>query len=62
MGHSNSDLTTLYVESSKSNDIRPELAAKIVAQKWPLYELKAEDVSLEDVFLQLTTQEEEETS
>jgi len=61
-GHSNSDLTTLYVESSKSDEVRPELAAKIVAQKWPLYELKAEDVSLEDVFLELTTQEEEETS
>ncbi len=56
------EYTTLFVDSSKSLDIRPQLAKLIVAQNWPLYEIKAEDVSLEDVFLQLTTNEEGEAS
>lgn len=56
-GGAGSELTTLLVDSSKANDVRPELAKLVFAQKWPLYELRSEDVSLEDVFLQLTTKE-----
>ncbi|MBN1561262.1 ATP-binding cassette domain-containing protein [candidate division KSB1 bacterium] len=52
------DHTTVFVESDKEVEIRPEVAQVLVANGWPLYELKAEDVSLEDVFLHLTTQEE----
>jgi ABC-2 type transport system ATP-binding protein len=61
-GGIHSDLTTLFVDSSKVNDIRPEVANLVFAQEWPLYELKAEDVSLEDVFLHLTTLEGEGAS
>ncbi len=52
------DFTTVFVESDKEVEIRPEIAKVVVANNWPLYEIKAEDVSLEDVFLHLTTQEE----
>ncbi|MBN1464263.1 ATP-binding cassette domain-containing protein [candidate division KSB1 bacterium] len=50
--------TTVFVESDKEVEIRPEVARVVIANDWPLYEIKAEDVSLEDVFLHLTTQEE----
>ncbi len=53
-----SQYTALTLECVAEQDIRPEIARLIVAGQWPLYELKAEDVSLEDVFLQLTTKEE----
>jgi len=61
-GNSGSELTTVLIDSSKTEDIRPELANLVFKERWPLYELKSEDVSLEDVFLQLTTQEEEDAS
>jgi ABC-2 type transport system ATP-binding protein len=54
----NGDYTTIFVESDKEVEIRPEVARIVIANNWPLYEMKAEDVSLEDVFLHLTTQEE----
>jgi len=52
------DFTTVFVESDKDVEIRPEIAKVVIANNWPLYEIKAEDVSLEDVFLHLTTKEE----
>lgn len=52
------EYTTLVVESSKDHDVRPEIARTIVDNHWPLYEIKSEGVSLEDVFLDLTTSEE----
>lgn len=52
------DFTTVFVESDKEVEIRPEVAKVVLANNWPLYEIKAEDVSLEDVFLHLTTKEE----
>ncbi|MBN1481556.1 ATP-binding cassette domain-containing protein [candidate division KSB1 bacterium] len=55
---SGSEYTTVFVESDKDVEIRPEVAKIVVANNWPLYEIKAEDVSLEDVFLHLTTKEE----
>ena len=57
-----SEHTTVFVESNKDVEIRPEVAKIVMANNWPLYEIKAEDVSLEDVFLHLTTQEEEAVS
>lgn len=50
--------TSVLVESLRDVDVRPELAKAIVQNEWPLYEIKSEDVSLEDVFLHLTTKEE----
>jgi ABC-2 type transport system ATP-binding protein len=38
-------------------DVRPQLAQAIVQQGWELLELRAKDMSLEDIFLQLTIDE-----
>ena len=43
------------VESEPGKDIRSQLAAKIIEKGWPLYELRGVSVSLEDIFLELTT-------
>jgi len=47
----------LEVESDAGRDIRRELAASIVNRGWGLLELRPMRMSLEDVFLKLTTQE-----
>jgi ABC-2 type transport system ATP-binding protein len=46
------------VESKPGQDLRSLLAAKVVQQGFELYELRAVNLSLEDIFLKLTTQEE----
>jgi ABC-2 type transport system ATP-binding protein len=43
------------VEGAQGKDIRSEIAAGIVGKGWPLYELRGGNVSLEDIFLELTT-------
>jgi ABC-2 type transport system ATP-binding protein len=43
------------VESAQGQDVRSQIAAKIVEKGWPLYELHGLALSLEDIFLQLTT-------
>ena len=40
-------------------DIRPELASSVVEKNWDLLELTTAGMSLEEIFLELTTQEEE---
>ena len=47
----------LEVESEAGRDMRRELAAAVVARGWGLLELRPMRMSLEDVFLKLTTQE-----
>jgi ABC-2 type transport system ATP-binding protein len=47
------------VESAQGEDVRSQIAAKVVGRGWPLYELRGMSVSLEDVFLQLTTEDSE---
>ena len=46
------------VESAVGQDIREDLASAIVGNGWGLLELRAEGMSLEEVFLKLTTREE----
>ncbi len=46
---------TATVEAGAGKEIRNLIAAKIVEKGWPLYELRGVSLSLEDVFLQLTT-------
>jgi ABC-2 type transport system ATP-binding protein len=43
------------VEVAPGKDIRSQIAAKIVEQGWALYELRGISLSLEDIFLELTT-------
>jgi len=45
------------VESSSDQDVRSQIAARVVGKGWPLYELRGVSLSLEDIFLQLTTEE-----
>jgi ABC-2 type transport system ATP-binding protein len=49
----------LEVESEAGRDVRRELAAAVVGRGWGLLELRPMRISLEDVFLKLTTQESE---
>jgi ABC-2 type transport system ATP-binding protein len=46
---------TATVETGAGKEIRNVIAAKIVEKGWPLYELRGVSLSLEDIFLQLTT-------
>lgn len=48
---------SVRVESEPGRDLRSRLAALIVQRGFELYELRAVNLSLEDIFLQLTTQE-----
>lgn len=52
---------SVAVESEPGRDIRTALASTIVRQDFELYELHAVALSLEDIFLQLTTEEQGET-
>ena len=52
------DYSTIVVESKSKDEIRPVIAKAIVDKGWSLYEMKSREMSLEDVFLHLTTEEE----
>ncbi len=43
------------VEAAQGKDLRSEIAAKIVQNGWPLFELRGVRLSLEEIFLELTT-------
>lgn len=45
----------LNVEAAPGKDIRSDLAAKVIEKGWPLFELRGVSLSLEDIFLELTT-------
>jgi ABC-2 type transport system ATP-binding protein len=45
------------VTSAQDFDARPAVAAMVVGRSWDLLELRPIDLSLEDIFLQLTTEE-----
>ncbi|RMD89161.1 MAG: ATP-binding cassette domain-containing protein, partial [Calditrichaeota bacterium] len=45
------------IESKLDVDIRKDVARTIVTNGWGLYEMRPQDVSLEEVFLHLTTEE-----
>jgi ABC-2 type transport system ATP-binding protein len=51
---------TLEVHSEKSKDVRADLARAVVESGWKLFELKTSGMSLEDIFLKLTTEDEGE--
>ena len=43
------------IETAQGADIRSQVAAKVVQSGWPLFELRGVSLSLEDIFLELTT-------
>ena len=52
----------LYVDSETGRDIRTDLARAVVLKGWGLLELQSESMSLEDIFIKLTTAEESSTA
>lgn len=50
-------LSILTVESAPGTEVRPEIAQSIVSEGWGLLELKPLDFSLEDIFIDLITEE-----
>jgi ABC-2 type transport system ATP-binding protein len=46
---------TAVVEAAPGQDIRSQAAAQIVGRGWELYELRGVSLSLEEIFLELTT-------
>jgi ABC-2 type transport system ATP-binding protein len=53
------DSIFLYqIDSAKDRDIRQALASRVISNRWGLLELRAVEMSLEDVFVQLVTKEE----
>ena len=52
--------TTLVVESERSRDLRREVSRSIVDGGWGLLELRPADMTLEEIFVQLVTEEEQE--
>ena len=47
----------LTIETDVSSDVREALFFAMAARSWPILEMKTIDMSLEDVFLKLTTEE-----
>ena len=54
--HANGHVTAT-VEAAAGKDVRSQIAAGVVQKGWPLYELRGVSLSLEDIFLQLTTED-----
>ncbi len=52
-----SDHLKATIESEAGRDLRNRVAARVIEQGYDLYELRAISLSLEDIFLQLTTEE-----
>jgi len=50
------------VGTGSIEDIRPIVASAVVSKGWPLVELRATDSSIEDIFLQLTQEEYEDSA
>ncbi len=52
------EVSTFQIETIQGQDVRRELARAVVENGWGLLELKQASMSLEDIYLQLTTSEE----
>lgn len=52
------NISDYIVETDVGSDVRKDLSHSIVTKGWGLLEMKTESLSLEDIFLKLTTKEE----
>jgi len=59
LAESRDGINVLEVDSERGRDVRRELAAAIVGSGWGLLELRPMRLSLEEIFLSLTTEESE---
>ena len=57
INRSSSEFSTFSIESEISSDIRSEIAKIIINNDWGLIRLQSMGMSLEDIFLQITTSE-----
>lgn len=55
-------IATIEIESEAGRDVRRELAAAVISRGWGLLELRPVRMSLEDVFIHLTTAEQPQTT
>ena len=53
-------VSTFVLEAERARDVRREVAQLVAQQRWGLLELKALDLSLEDVFIRIVAGEEHE--
>lgn len=53
------DTHHFHIEGDAEGSINPAIARAVVEKGWDLYELRPEGLSLEDVFMRVTTREEE---
>jgi len=49
---------TFFVESATDRDLRHDIITRLVEEKLPILEIYGQELSLEDIFLQLVTEEE----
>ena len=49
--------SSFLVETDRHEDLRPELARRVVARGWQLRELRTQELSLEEIFMELVTEE-----
>jgi ABC-2 type transport system ATP-binding protein len=54
------DRTVFHVDSAPEGDMRDQLLPLLVERGWKLYELRSEGMSLEEIFIRLTTRDERE--
>ena len=59
LGETGGDGRAVDVHSAEDSDVRRAVAGAVVAQGWGLLEMRRARLSLEEIFLQLTTTEEE---
>ena len=57
VAESHNGVVACEISSDRGHDIRPALARAVVAQNWGLLELRPSRMSLEEIFLSLTTEE-----
>lgn len=57
MGIEKGTIKDFIIEAEKDKDLRKDLASLIVNNGWGLYEMHQKEASLEDIFLQLVTEE-----
>jgi ABC-2 type transport system ATP-binding protein len=62
VAHDGASENRLRVETDRSRDLRPEIARAVIERGLDLLELKLVDLSLEDIFMQLVTEENAEPS
>jgi ABC-2 type transport system ATP-binding protein len=59
---SSDDFNTYEIETVRGSDMRPQLAAAVVKGGWNLIRLQSMGMSLEEIFLRLTTTEDQPTA